>query len=151
MLCFLLPLLSRDDPVDMATPDAMPTTVSIADINPERAGILKGALFGVLRSDAAQKVIAQAIDGLPIREAYELTTTKRFELFTRHEPSQDSMTRAKEFCTYSEMFDNLELNARVCFSMILSTELPEVLTHLDRLPTSINSHLSTLTFSICIF
>lgn len=90
-------------------------TVSIENIDQERAGILKRVLFGILRTDAAKKVIAQAIDGLPIEDMYELNTTKRFDLLQRLEPSPSSMVRAGQFCTYSEMFDDLELNARVCF------------------------------------
>lgn len=99
----------------MAAASSTTETVSIAHIDQERAGILKGVLFGILRSDAAQKVIAQAIDGLPIEDTYELRTTNRFDLLQRLEPSHDSVVRAGQFCTYEEMFDNLELNARVCF------------------------------------
>lgn len=129
-------------------------TVSIADIDQERAGILKRVLFGILRSDGTQKVIAQAIDGLPIEETYELRTTERYDLLERLKPSDDSMARASLFCTYEEMFDNLELNARVCLPA--SALSPFSMKYywsdsFNRLFSSISSHPSSPISSICIF
>jgi hypothetical protein len=90
-------------------------TVNIEEIDKERARILKRVLFAVFRSDAGQSIIAQALDGLPIEETYELETTKRYDLLIRLEPRQVSIERARDFPTYTDMFDNIDLNARVCF------------------------------------
>lgn len=95
-------------------------TVSLADIDSERAGMLKQVLSTLLRSSTVKDVFAQVIDGLPIKTTYELTITRRFELLSRMEPSAQSIALSNQFCSSSEMFDNLKLNARVRSSHFLS-------------------------------
>ncbi|PGH36277.1 hypothetical protein GX50_00962 [[Emmonsia] crescens] len=115
-------------------------TVSLADIDSERAGMLKQVLSTLLRSSTVKDVFAQVIDGLPIKTTYELTITRRFELLSRMEPSAQSIALSNQFCSSSEMFDNLKLNARTaqlyqaaplysyCFNMHL-LELAAVAVH----------------------
>lgn len=88
--------------------------VRLADLDHEKAGIFTRVLSTVLHSRAAKDVFAQVIDGLPVKSTYELTMTRRYELLSRTEASQQSQVLSDQFCSSSEMFDNLELNARVC-------------------------------------
>ncbi|PGH01798.1 hypothetical protein AJ80_08965 [Polytolypa hystricis UAMH7299] len=88
-----------------------PTTVSIADIEQERADILKHVLSTVLRTDIARDIFAQVIDGLPISKTYELTITRRFDLLSRSEPSQHAKILAQASCDSTEMLDNLKLDS----------------------------------------
>lgn len=46
------------------------TTVGLADINQERADILRRELSSVLREDIVKDVLAQVIDGLPVAKTY---------------------------------------------------------------------------------
>ena len=89
------------------------TTAGLADINQERADILRRVLSSVLREDIVKEVLAQVIDGLPVAKTYELTITRRFELLSRVESSQDSRTISHQFCSSREMLENLGLNAKV--------------------------------------
>lgn len=122
------------------------TTVGLADIDQERANIVKRVLSAVLRCDIVRNVFAQVIDGLPIKSTYELGTTERFELLSRTEPSKQSQTLSNQFCD-SDKFDNLELNAKVCF---LRTSAGKSTDLFLRLLSSICLHLLTPELSICI-
>ncbi|KAK2785372.1 hypothetical protein FQN51_003814 [Onygenales sp. PD_10] len=51
--------------------------IVLADIDQERAEIMKGVLRTILRSDLASHVFAQIVDGIPIDSAYEIGTTRR--------------------------------------------------------------------------
>lgn len=88
-------------------------SVNLVDIDQERAGVLRGVFSTLLGSNIVKDVFAQVIDGLPIKTTYELTITRRFELLSRVEPSQQSKALSLQFCSSFGTFDNLELNARV--------------------------------------
>ncbi|OJD10724.1 hypothetical protein AJ78_08342 [Emergomyces pasteurianus Ep9510] len=87
-------------------------TVRLADLDHAKAAILKRVLSTVLCSRTTKDVFAQVIDGLPIKSTYELTITRRYELLSRMEPSQRSRLLSGQFCSSSELFDSLNLNAR---------------------------------------
>lgn len=87
--------------------------VSIADIEQERAAILKRVVSTILRNDISRDVFAQIIDGLPIKTTYELTVTRRFDLLSRPEASQPAKMEAQTFCDSIEMLNDLNLDSKV--------------------------------------
>ncbi|KAK2789705.1 hypothetical protein FQN53_001461 [Emmonsiellopsis sp. PD_33] len=87
--------------------------IFLADIDQERAGIMKGVLRTILHSDLASHVFAQIVDGIPIDSAYEIGTTRRVDLYSRTQPSQQSVLLARQFCHSHDIFDSLELNTVV--------------------------------------
>lgn len=87
--------------------------VSLADLEHERADILKGVLSALLRNDLVQNVLAQVIDGIPIESAYGFATTRRSEILSRTEPSSESMLLSRRICDSEETFDSIDLNSAV--------------------------------------
>ena len=87
--------------------------VSIADIEQERAAILKRVVSTILRNDISRDVFAQIIDGLPIKTTYELTVNRRFDLLSRSETSQPAKMEAQTFCDSIEMLNHLNLDSKV--------------------------------------
>lgn len=89
--------------------------ISLADLEYQRSGILRGVLSALLRSDLVQNVLAQVIDGIPIESTYEFATTMRSEILSRSEPSQESMLLSRSICDSGETLDSIDLNATVWF------------------------------------
>jgi hypothetical protein len=89
--------------------------ISLADLEYERAGILRSVLSALLRSDLVQNVLAQVIDGIPIESTYEFATTMRSEILSRTEPSPESMQLSRRICESDETFDLIDLNPTVWF------------------------------------
>lgn len=89
--------------------------ISLVDLDYERAGILRGVLSAVLRSELVQNVFAQVIDGIPIESAYEFATTMRSEILSRTKPSQESMLLSRSIYDSGETLDAMDLNSTVWF------------------------------------
>lgn len=86
---------------------------SIADIDQERARILKRVVSTILYNDITRDIFAQIIDGLPVNTTYELTVTRRFDLLSRSEASQSAKMLAQNYCDSMGMFEYLNLDSKV--------------------------------------
>ncbi|KAK2763116.1 hypothetical protein FQN54_009751 [Arachnomyces sp. PD_36] len=87
--------------------------ISLADLEPERAAILRGVLSSLLRSDLVQNIFAQVIDGIPTESTYEFALTMRDDILSRTEPSQESTRRSLNICQSQEILDTVDLNSTV--------------------------------------
>jgi hypothetical protein len=88
-------------------------TVSLKDVDQDRANVIRRVLSAVLRSDKVRSVFAQIIDGIPIRETYHWAMTLNRDIERRTEPSEKSMALSLEFCASDDRFEELKLNATV--------------------------------------
>lgn len=96
------------------SPAPPPATISLANIDKERANIFKRLFSKVLRHSIVNDIFAQIIDGLPTKETLDSSIPGHVDLTTRAEVSQDSIDRARKFCNPGEvLYDSLRLNARV--------------------------------------
>jgi hypothetical protein len=97
--------------------------ISVADLEPEKAAVLKRVLSSVLGFHHTRRTFAQVIDGLPTCDTYETMTTLRDDLKPRAEPSQDALALARAFCDSEDTITSLALNSTVCFCDIPSFPL----------------------------
>lgn len=88
-------------------------TISLEDIDQDRASVIRRVLSAVLHCDNVRCVFAQIIDGLPIGRNYDSTTTMREDLEQRLEPSEQAMALSREFCTSDDRLKGLKLNETV--------------------------------------
>ncbi|KAK2731566.1 hypothetical protein FQN57_003291 [Myotisia sp. PD_48] len=94
-------------------PMEAPTFVTIADIDQEKARVLKHVISSILHNEITRDIFAQVIDGLPINRTYEFVTTGRSDLDSRTVVSEQAKLSSQQFCDSSEMLDNLILNAKI--------------------------------------
>lgn len=71
--------------------------VSLVDVESEKADVLRGVLSAVLHNDLVHNVLAQVIDGLPIKSTYEFATTRRSEILIRTEHLRDRRDCLRRF------------------------------------------------------
>lgn len=99
-------------------------TISLADIEPEKSTVFQRVLFAVLRSTVVKSVFSQIIDGLPVNRNYEFMTTRRLDLDSREEPTEESKTLFDNALDSLTPLDHLQINAKVCGSVqTMTTQL----------------------------
>jgi hypothetical protein len=89
--------------------------ISLADLEPEKAAVLKRALSSVLGFHHTRRTFAQVIDGLPTCDTYESLSTLRDDIESRTEPSQDALALSRAFCDSEDTITSLALNPNVGF------------------------------------
>lgn len=89
--------------------------ISLADLEHERAVILRDVLSAILRSDPVQNVLAQVIDSIPIESTYEFATTMRSEIPSRTVPLSESMLLSRTICDSGDTLDSMDLDSTVWF------------------------------------
>lgn len=90
--------------------------LSLADIDQKRANILKRLLSSILQRHHVITTFAQVIDGLPINEAYESSTTMRIDLLSRTIITENAISLAVQLCKTSDAMDSISLNPTVCYA-----------------------------------
>lgn len=90
----------------------MSDVINIADLGPEKAGAFVKAFMAVVNSPVASRTFAQIIDGLPVADTYDYSSTLRWDIRSRLEPSEKSTTLFSEMSSGIQP-ENILIDARV--------------------------------------
>ncbi|KAK2759804.1 hypothetical protein FQN54_002538 [Arachnomyces sp. PD_36] len=90
----------------------MSSTVIIADLGPEKAGAFVKVFTAVLNSPVATRTFAQIIDGLPVADTYDYSSTLRWDIRSRLEPSQNSTIQFRDMRSAIQI-ENIPIDAMV--------------------------------------